>query len=90
VISICDIFPAFSENGQWHILTFVAQFKYPWHVIRNDLGNDEDIKRELKALFTIYFLVDLIDVLMLSRDVFLVSFWFSIVDYIYISDSTTV
>ena len=47
---ICDHFPAFSANGQ--ILTFVTQFKYLGHVISNDLRDDEDIKREIKALFT--------------------------------------
>jgi hypothetical protein len=48
--AICDIFPAFSASGQ--ILTFVTQFKYLGHVIRNDLCDDDDIKREIKALFT--------------------------------------
>jgi len=48
--TICDIFPALYASGQ--ILSFVTQFKYLGHVIRNDLCDDEDIKREIKALFT--------------------------------------
>jgi hypothetical protein len=63
--AICDIFPAFSANRQ--ILTFVTQFKYLGHIIRNDLCDDEDIKREIKTLFTRYCLVRLSDVRVLSR-----------------------
>jgi len=48
--AIFDIFPAFYASGQ--ILSFVTQFKYLGHVIRNDLCDNEDIKREIKALFT--------------------------------------
>lgn len=47
---IRDIFPAFYASGQ--MLSLVTQFKYLGHVIRNDLCDDEDIKREIKALFT--------------------------------------
>jgi len=64
----CDIFPAFYASGQ--ILSFVTQFEYLGHIIHNDLCDDGDIKREIKALFTrcnIYFLVDLRDVCVLSR-----------------------
>jgi len=41
--AVCDIIPAFYASGQ--ILSFVTQFKYLGHVIRNDLCDDEDIKR---------------------------------------------
>jgi len=37
---------------EWQKLSFVTQFKYLGHVIRNDLCDDEDIKRGIKALFT--------------------------------------
>ena len=47
---ICDNFPAFSTSGQ--SLAFVTQFKYLGHVVCNDQCDDEDIKREIKALFT--------------------------------------
>jgi hypothetical protein len=47
---ICDNFPAFSTNGQ--TLAFVTQFKYLGHVVCNDQSDNEDIKREIKALFT--------------------------------------
>jgi len=47
--AICDIRPAF--NASWQILSFVTQF-YLRHFIRNDLCDDEDIKREIKTLFT--------------------------------------
>jgi len=46
--AICDIIPAFNASGQ--ILSFVTQFKYLGHVIRNDLCDDEDINRDIKAL----------------------------------------
>jgi len=48
--AIGDIFPAFNASEQ--IFSFVTQFKYMGHVIRNDLCDDEDIKREIKASFT--------------------------------------
>jgi len=48
--AICDIFPAFYASGQIH--SFVTQFKYLGHVIRNDLCDDKDNKREIKTLFT--------------------------------------
>jgi len=66
--AICHIFPKFYASGQ--ILSIVTQFKYLGHIICNDLCDDEDIKREIKALFTrcnVYFLVDLRDVRVLSR-----------------------
>jgi len=58
----------FYASGQ--ILSFVTQFKYLGHVIRNDLCDDKDIKRGIKATYSqgaIYFLVDLRDVRVLSR-----------------------
>jgi len=92
--AICDIFPAFYASGQ--TLSLVTQFKYLGHVIRNDLCDDELSKEKLRLYSqgAMYFLVDLRDVRVLSRyDYFRRTacvLLFSIVDYIYISDSTTV
>jgi len=39
--AICDIFSAFNASGQ--LLSFVIQYKYLGHVIRNDLCDDKDV-----------------------------------------------
>jgi hypothetical protein len=43
-------FPCFTLDGV--ALHFVSQFKYLGHMINNDFSDDDDIKREIRNLFT--------------------------------------
>lgn len=47
---ICNTFPAFMLSGQY--LQFVDAFKYLGHIVNHDSTDDNDIKREVRNLYS--------------------------------------